>query len=223
MAQPKTAQTPQVQQHVESSQTSSPKAAPKGKGKKSRLGNVIGNLGQRVSESLGVTENYNQSMTIHSNGEAQELTIEAKEFSDKHPRHKKIFGKFLEFKDKSGRIVARYSPQTGKFQMAKEFANDNELEDNIRDELDRNYQGYLYEGGFLDENGKLIDDGNKEARREYYKNRERKRSKEQSAKKESSEKKQAPKKKSLYERLKNKVTDKVEVPRDMATLTESIN
>lgn len=185
-------------------------STPTPKTKKSRISNLLGNLGQRISQSLGNSETYNQSMTAENNGEMQELTVETQEFSDKHPRHKKIFGRFLEIKDKFGRIVARYSPQTGKFQMAKEFANDNELEDNIRDELDRNYQGYLYEGGFLDENGKLIDDGNKDARREYYKNRERKRSKEQSAKKESSEKKQAPKKKSLYERLKNKVTDKVE-------------
>ena len=170
-------------------------------------------LDEAIKSAQNESESYNQSMTINHNGEAQELTIEAKEFDRKYSRHRKIFGRILEIKDKAGRVVARYSPYTNTFQMAKEFKDDKELEQSIFSELDRNYKSYLYENKLLDKRGNLIDDSNGEARSEYLEGLARKRQKKQAAEKTEDEKKEkeTPEKKTpLRERLKQAKDDAVD-------------
>lgn len=130
--------------------------------------NVTGSLG-RTTKSNPQTAGQEDNDIIGGwnftdNGENHKLTVSAGEFSDEYQAQKQYHGRYIEVKDESGRVVARWSPYTGKYQMAEEAEN---LHPQLEELLRRHQKEYLQKGGFLDNNGKLISDGNEEYRKQY--------------------------------------------------------
>ena len=104
------------------------------------------------------------SVQSEQDGATQELSVTSEEFSDRHPEIKRLSGRYLDFRDEHGVLVARYSPYLDKLEIVKGHEG---LRGQIREQLKNNLNTYLSNGGFLDESGNLRSDGNEGYRDEY--------------------------------------------------------
>ncbi|MBR1437868.1 MAG: hypothetical protein IJ587_04960 [Synergistaceae bacterium] len=101
------------------------------------------------------------------NGKTHTLSIRSDEFNDNYQNEKKYFGRYLEFSDENGNIVARFSPYTKKLQMADSVQNSDTIKNAIVQEFNRNGRNHLQSFGYFDATGKLIQDGNEGFRHKY--------------------------------------------------------
>ena len=79
--------------------------------------------GQTEEDRAASTQRHTRTLNIEHDGKSYTFTVENGEFTDKHPKHKKLFKRYLEVKDSDGRSVARYSTYGDKFSAAPGFKN----------------------------------------------------------------------------------------------------
>ena len=124
------------------------------------------------ASDIGASEPTLNITYTDSDNKEHTLTARTREFSDKHPNQKKYFGRYVEFTDENGKIVARYSPYTEVLQTADGVQD----ADSIRKAIAQNFNTQLgrmsaiknlQKLGYLDERGKLISDSNEEYRSQY--------------------------------------------------------
>ena len=145
--------------------------------KRNNLRGAVSGVSAMVNHALGLnddgTEAYNQStiddnpphFNVYSGEQKREFSVKRGDFSDAFPEHQKYVGSFLEIFDENGNSVARYSPYTGKLQMAD---NSQELMHQVKAVLQKGMSRFLASTGFIDENtGRLIKDGNDDYRHQY--------------------------------------------------------
>ena len=109
------------------------------------------------------------SMNVNHAGRQLTFGVYTGEFSSNDPDRQKFFGRYLEVRDESNRVLARYSPLAKKLEMSK-LSGAKELREPILQQLKAHGREYLSKGGFLDEDGKIKSD-NSEDFRKSYKNR----------------------------------------------------
>ena len=136
---------------------------------------VTGLLGRNNGSTSTVTStqktqtNNNTTRTITvqgADGKEHTLTARRKSFDGKYSQAKQYHGDYIEFTDENGRIVARWSPYSRMFEMSRTQDADI-LQLQIIDSLNNNTREYLQDFGYLDEYGRLIDDGGEDFRRKY--------------------------------------------------------
>ena len=102
----------------------------------------------------------------YTNGDGREvntdLSVEIGTFGDNMPAQRMYYGRHLNIRDNQGRLIARYSPRTGTIKFTSN-GDAQAMKKSVLDKLKRQAKSILSSAGFLDENGKLIPDGN-----EYY-------------------------------------------------------
>ena len=169
----------------------------KPKGRKATLANAIRNIGSRIDAALGNdrgTETYHQegtqeeaSSAVNSvtgllggnesnpggitytdkNGNTHTLNVTSGEFDDSHQNEKQYFGRYIEFTDENGNVVARYSPYVNILEMADGLDDADSARDAIVQDMRHNGRVRLMSAGLTDDIGRLADDGNEEFRRQY--------------------------------------------------------
>ena len=135
------------------------------------LGKSEANAASKADTSAPNTPDYaTHTETINyrdSNGNTRTLTARTGEFSDDYADEKQYFGRYIEYTDENGNVVARYSPYTKILQVADGVQDADGIRNAILQDYQRAGRKRLQSFGYLDEHGKLIDDGNEEFRHKY--------------------------------------------------------
>ncbi|MBQ7170066.1 MAG: peptidoglycan DD-metalloendopeptidase family protein [Synergistaceae bacterium] len=121
-------------------------------------------------ETTAGTPSNNRSSRItyqDRNGSTHTLTITSGEFDDSHPNEKQYFGKYIEYTDKDGHVVARYSPYVNFLQMAEGIDDTDSARDAIVQDMRQAGLQRLMQFGLADEAGLLVDDGNEDFRHKH--------------------------------------------------------
>ncbi|MBQ6971571.1 MAG: hypothetical protein IJP86_04365 [Synergistaceae bacterium] len=130
-----------------------------------RNSNTAGNTAARTG-----TPSSSRSSRItyqDKNGNTHTLTMTSGEFNNSHPSEKQYFGKYIEYTDENGHVVARYSPYVNFLQMAEGLDDADSARDAAVQDLRRAGLQRLMQFGLADEAGLLVDDGNEDFRHKH--------------------------------------------------------